>query len=505
MAELLTKRYADRLHGVLSCFDRIVITGTLPVICYPAGMSSFLRAKGIRIFDYPAFALPLREQIRANAQEIAKMHGVAIEHINKSHIRKEDIVAKVLAKRGDAPGLVHIISAMEACTAYQPWHDKATHQTTLRYDSGKCLHYYFYFMDEVVGLCYLRVPTWCPFRLQFYCNGHSWLARQLKKDGIDFLAGDNAFLRIADFQRAQELADELKPDMLHHLLDQYAQLCCPVLEVFGQKYHWSLMQVEYSTDLVFRSETILEPLYEQISREVVLAVKAPQVMTFLGKKITPQVAQEIESRLSTRIEGMCIKHRVGPASVKIYDKFKRILRIETTINDVSFFNHHRKVEHRNGTTTRELASLKKSIYSLIDLREILLACNQRYLEFLSAQEDHSDGARKLKRLTEPSKKDGVQPKGVNFFNENERTLLQALQQGQTNIRGVRRADLKPLLPKMSASAITRQLRRLRQLGIIKRVTKTYRYYLTKIGRAAVSACFHVREFIIIPALAQDNI
>src|SRR6202035_1066248 len=90
-----------------------------------------------------------------------------------------DIVAKVLAARGDHPGLVHIISAMEACNSYKPWHDKQTHRTFLRPDTGKCLHYYFYFIDAELGLIYLRVPTWCPFRLQFYCNGHSWLARQL--------------------------------------------------------------------------------------------------------------------------------------------------------------------------------------------------------------------------------------------------------------------------------------------------------------------------------------
>jgi hypothetical protein len=34
------------------------------------------------------------------------------------------------------------ISAMEACDAYQPWHDKQTHRTFLRPDSGKRLHYY---------------------------------------------------------------------------------------------------------------------------------------------------------------------------------------------------------------------------------------------------------------------------------------------------------------------------------------------------------------------------
>jgi hypothetical protein len=56
--------------------------------------------------------------------------------------------------------------------------------------------------------------------------------------------------------------------------------------------------------------------------------------------------------------------------------------VETTVNDVSFFKHHRKVEHKGGPATRELAPLKKSIYSLIDLREILRGCNQRYLAFL---------------------------------------------------------------------------------------------------------------------------
>ena len=40
-----------------------------------------------------------------------------------------------------------------------------------------------------------------------------------------------------------------------------------------------------------------------------------------------------------RIEGKRIKHSMGPISIKLYDKFGRILRIETTVNDVSFFKH----------------------------------------------------------------------------------------------------------------------------------------------------------------------
>jgi hypothetical protein len=152
--DLLTTRYEENLAGVLSCYDGIVITGTLPGACFADGMTSFLRSRGIRIFDYQQFALPLRERIRANAQALAAEHGGAIEHIGKAHIRKEDVVAKVLATRGDAPGLVHVMSAMEACATYQPWHDKASGRTFLRPDTTKCLHYYFYWMDRELGLIY---------------------------------------------------------------------------------------------------------------------------------------------------------------------------------------------------------------------------------------------------------------------------------------------------------------------------------------------------------------
>lgn len=81
MAQMLTERYRERLHGVLSCYDRIVITGTLPGICYAAGMTSFLYAKGIRIFDYARFAEPLRERIRERAQQLADEQGAQIEFI----------------------------------------------------------------------------------------------------------------------------------------------------------------------------------------------------------------------------------------------------------------------------------------------------------------------------------------------------------------------------------------------------------------------------------------
>ena len=76
MSQSLTERYDDRIAGMLSCYDRLVITGTLPMVCYAAGMTGYLNAKGIRIFDYPEFAKTLRDRVRDRAASLAAEAGV---------------------------------------------------------------------------------------------------------------------------------------------------------------------------------------------------------------------------------------------------------------------------------------------------------------------------------------------------------------------------------------------------------------------------------------------
>ncbi len=159
------------------------------------------------------------------------------------------------------------------------------------------------------------------------------------------------------------------------------------------------------------------------------------------------------------------------------------------------------MEHRTGPATRELAPVKKSIYSLIDLREILLGCNRRYIAHLSALDDFSAGIRALGRLSKPREVDGKTVQGINFFAPVDSALLHALQNPRVNIiRGIRRSDLLPDLGMISPTRLSRQLRRLLDLGVIKRVTGTYRYYLTKAGRAATAAAERITEAVIVPAM-----
>ncbi len=51
--ELLTERYKDKIARVLSCYDRIIVQGTVPGWCYAAGMTDYFYKHQIGIFDYP--------------------------------------------------------------------------------------------------------------------------------------------------------------------------------------------------------------------------------------------------------------------------------------------------------------------------------------------------------------------------------------------------------------------------------------------------------------------
>ncbi len=155
--------------------------------------------------------------------------------------------------------------------------------------------------------------------------------------------------------------------------------------------------------LVFRKQADLKPLYDNLVRTAIHSVKPENIATFLGKKLHPNYQGEMGNNFNTRIQGTKIKHQMGATSIKMYDKFGIILRIETSTNNVSEFQHFREVQHRNGDTTKKVAPMKKNIYSLFPLAGLLKAVNRRYLEFISSFDDPTNRIKNLNKVTQDRK------------------------------------------------------------------------------------------------------
>jgi hypothetical protein len=174
--------------------------------------------------------------------------------------------------------------------------------------------------------------------------------------------------------------------------------------------------------------------------------------------------------------------------------------VETTCNDVTFFKHHRGVEHRDGTWEMKLAPMKKSISSLPDLMELLGGANRRYLDFLGALDDPTAGVKRLEKISEPVHDEGRSDRGFNLFDGDDLDLFQAISRGQFTISGFRNRDLREWLPGRSAAQLARLIKRLRVHGLLKKIGKRYNYDLTKLGRIVVTTALKLRELFVIPSL-----
>jgi len=158
--------------------------------------------------------------------------------------------------------------------------------------------------------------------------------------------------------------------------------------------------VEYATDIAFKRQSDLNLIYDHIVRTAIHSVKPENIASFLGQKLYMKYQGEMGNNFNTLILGTRIKHQMGEVSIKMYDKFWIVLRIETTCNDISRFKIYHEVNHRNGTTTKKMANMKKHIYSLFQLAGILKSCNRRYLEYISTFDDPSQGLKRLDKVSE---------------------------------------------------------------------------------------------------------
>jgi len=498
----ITEKYENKIAGVINCYDRINIKCRVGTFGYAGGMDAFFYAINRKHFDYLEVFKPVTEKIRSNIEKLAKENGQEIEFIRKvKAFRKEDKIADIIDARGREDGLIKIYSQLETCNTYKPWYDKKSGKTKFKYDTAKALHYYIYFIDKLLGLCFVKVSTAAPFAAKLYFNGHGLLETKLKKENIAYQRVENAFTYIENYERAQELSDKIRVEDIHQVCDILMGRCCPLPEEWELKWNYTIEQVEYAKDVIFKKQDELKPIYDNIIKTAMHTVTPENIATFLGKRLTVKFEGEMGSRYNERVLGTRIKHQMGELSVKIYDKFGKVLRIEVTAYNVSKLNTFRDVFKRNGEVESKVAPVKKNIYSLFVLVPVFKAIIGRYLDFISSFDDPTNGIKKLNSVTTDKKTDKKTFKGLNFFNKEDESILLAIADGKYNIQGLRAKNLRSTFPELPSWKISGILSRLKNLGLIRKIPKSYSYHISKLGKSVIATGLYLKNQVITPLLA----
>ncbi len=255
-------KHADKIHGVLSCFDRIIFRGHLP-LSYPKGLEGFLYQQGVLLKNFKDYAPQIAHRITEHVKGLVEKAGAPFRHLSRKVAMEKE--ARELAKKHNIhEGIVCGYSQLETCRAYR--FEGGKDRPRLKKDYRRCSVLYVFLMHAVLGLIHVKIEAWFPLTMQVYCNGHDFLARKL--DGLDvrYTMADNAFTWITDLKAAQACADRFAKQNWPKLLGQLARQFNPLLgkELREQDYYWVTDQAEFATDVLFVNRSALAGLYPRL-------------------------------------------------------------------------------------------------------------------------------------------------------------------------------------------------------------------------------------------------
>jgi hypothetical protein len=491
------RKHQEQIAGVLSCFDRVIFRGHLP-LSYPQGLAGFLYQQQVLLKDFKGYAPQVADRIKDHVKGIVQQAGAPYRHLP----RKEPMEAQArqLAQaQGIRAGIVCGFSQLETCRSFRFEYSQG--RPRLRPDYRRSTVLYVFLMHAVLGLIHVKIHTWFPLTMQVYVNGHDFLAQKLDRQGVSYTLHDNAFTEVADPRVAQACADRFAKQNWPKLLGALARQFNPLLgdALRGQEYYWVMDQAEYATDVLFKDRSALAGLYPRLVEHARACFTAEDVLKFLGRKLSAPFRGEVQTQVQRRIEGVRVSHRMKSNRLKMYDKAGRVLRIETTINDPSEFMVWRKRADGSGLAWQRLP---KGVAWLWRYAEVSRASNGRYLQALAVVDDDSAARRLLDRATRPATFQGRRRRALQPLSAAEQRLFLAALRGEHRFRGFRNRDLRQQLyaketthvaeRRRRCGQVTRLIQLLRAHGLIARIPRTRRYRVTAAGEQLMSAAIKVK-------------
>ena len=492
------EQHRDEVTGVISGLDRVRLRASLPPLCAPEIMTRYLNKIGVLRKDFAAHVTSMTAKVRLAAERLSQQHGRGpVRYIHSSSLRKDDYIKELARRDSITSGLIAVLSCVEPCMSHTMRRDPEQKKLVLGMRTAKCLHYYFYYEHEDYGLMHLRLQSWYPFQINLCLNGRLWLSRQLEKENIGFERRENALLRIDDYARAQQLADQQIRHNYTTMLETLIAECHPtgaqIREPMHLRYKLSVEQSEYATDITFKTPEALARTYPRLLRHGIENFGAPEVLRFLGRK-TPahghahaRLKAEVLSELKHRPEGARLKHQLNSNSVKMYDKHAQVLRIETTINKPEEFRAYRKTEGKPARAKRWLP-MRRNVADMPRRAQVSAQINQRYLEAIGSVRNAKSAGEAARELCRAKRKGPRRYRALNPWSEQDARLLDIISQGQWLINGFKNADVREALygktaqrqqRKKDAARVSRQLALMRAHGLIRKIPGRNRYLPTR--------------------------
>lgn len=488
--------YSDKINGVLSSFDRIIINGYLLNLQNSRQFLYYLIQNNVQLVDFASFAQKKTKALCDHIEQFTLDNNAELHYMYSSKTSKSELAHQIFEKNPTKTGLIATLSIVEPCRKMTVLYDKSTNKLSCQSQYTKCKWYYLYFNDSEFGWMFFKIQTWFPFNVTIYINGREYLSKLFNKENIQYTMYNNSFSSVSNFDKAQNIADSI---LNKHLSDSFDGLASKInihikdiQRIMGHSYYWCVEACEFATDITFKERSDLEIFYKKLVETSYFTFSCNDIYSFFGRNIKyiHQFKGEISADLRNRYLGYRIKFKLGKNQVKMYDK-SNSLRIEVTINDPKDFKIYKEVESKDGTTTKKWVPMGKSVANLYRYAEISKNIINRYIEALPEINLENIRLTELENISKPITVEGRKYSGFNLLNSETLRLFEIISQGKFLIKGFNNAHVRKELyedsdnPKI-INKVTRLLSKLRQHNLIKKINHKNRYMLTVKGRRIIS-------------------
>ena len=493
--EEFTQLFGSLLAFVYHCFDRIVIRGHLPLLTRPENIVYFFRTvHGVGAISKEV----LRQRTTEYNQWVeafARNHHIPLEWA-ESGVRKEDYVRPRLRQmeRRQRFGVYFILKSMEVGTNFRvamPKYPTADpNYRMVARQRSRYTHYYFYLRDQVLGPIALCVGSFLPFSITYYLNGHHFIEQQLRAAGIRLRKDDNAFLWVADVHALQTAADALSAKLIRARLDYWTLIVGPK---FSKKdrhavnlgRYYSLQQVEYCRNLIFRRNFPIHKLFERSCDLGLLRLSADRIAQVFGWRLHKRLPGHLSSVLERTEHGHHVLRAYAKNAVmRMYEKFSTFLRLEALSNNLKDFG------------------LNKGLDNLDKVRHLLASVTDRFATFEARALDVHVDFPLFQRLALPIPRRHGKTPGIKLHDTRMLRLMELLLHTGTRVQGWRTADIHQAIltsfgltaDRYTLTQLRYDLRKMKAHGLLERDGRRYAYRLTDKGtRAALLfVLFHQR-------------
>jgi len=502
----LSDRYGDLLAGAYDCVDRIVLNAYFSLGHNPGGFRTWWRRLhgGDGELDN-THLIRLAGRFARRVKAWGAANDVPVIYC-KAGERKHLVAEQYLAAHTVGPGVFMVLVAKAKAPVWDVKRSKAGVIVNIEKRTSFVNHYSFHIMDPDWGHVTIKMSGHPPFGAQIILNGHEHVAAQATEAGVAFHKEGNCFTAVADPAGLAQIADTLSQQAAVGRLSQvcqrwiYSACLCFALDLDEQArsgfgYGYSVYQVEYSHNLVFRNGYRMQQVFDAAVDRARSRLDIPKLRTIFGSRKRPHWNRasgppRLAAVTETPTYDLTIfKLHFGRLTAKAYTKGEHVLRFEAIAHNTAELRCGRVLDRFPDIVCR-LAAMTERFCTALDCVDASFV---------------ADGT--LDDLPLPSTIGAARVGGIDLNKPRMRDALKAVVALAASPTGFTVADFAAKVhattgqTDYSTRQATYDLRKIRGKHLIDKPGRSRRYHVPPQATRSITALLTLRDHVIAPILA----